>query len=72
MSLHEKTLRELSTELNNKNVSSVELTQHYLDRIEQYDSQLNSFILQFKIKCCFSAHVYSVTKKRSFSETFCV
>ncbi len=44
MSLHNKTIRELSEDLHNKSISSVELTQHYLDRIEKYDSQLNSFV----------------------------
>ncbi|MGD8783854.1 MAG: Asp-tRNA(Asn)/Glu-tRNA(Gln) amidotransferase subunit GatA [Thioalkalispiraceae bacterium] len=44
MSLHTKSLRELSDELTSKSVSSVELTQHFLDRIEKLDSQLNSFI----------------------------
>jgi len=44
MSLHTKTLRALSDDLRNKKISSVELTQHYLARIEQYDTQLNSFV----------------------------
>ncbi len=35
---------ELSKELHEKKISSVELTQYFLDRIHQYDSQLNSFI----------------------------
>jgi len=44
MSLHNKNLTELSDELKNKNVSSVELTQHFLDRIETFDGDLNSFV----------------------------
>ena len=44
MSLHTKTIRELSDDLRNKTISSVELTQHFLDRIEKYDPQLNSFV----------------------------
>ena len=44
MSLHTKTLKQLSAELQNKNISSVELTQHFLDRIEKFDGDLNSFI----------------------------
>ena len=44
MNLHEKTLSELSADLKNKSVSSVELTQHFLDRIARYDKQLNSFV----------------------------
>lgn len=42
--MHEKTLAELSQALHNKSVSSVELTEHYLKRIEQFDGTLNSFI----------------------------
>ena len=38
------TLAELSRMLNQKEISSEELTQLYLDRIEQYDSRLNCFI----------------------------
>ena len=30
--------------LDEKKISSVELTQHYCDRIEQFDPQLNCFI----------------------------
>jgi aspartyl-tRNA(Asn)/glutamyl-tRNA(Gln) amidotransferase subunit A len=44
MSLHTKNLKELSDELKNKNVSSVELTEHYLERIEKFDAELNSFV----------------------------
>jgi aspartyl-tRNA(Asn)/glutamyl-tRNA(Gln) amidotransferase subunit A len=44
MNIHNKTLKELSDELKNKNVSSVELTQHFLDRIEKFDGELNSFV----------------------------
>jgi aspartyl-tRNA(Asn)/glutamyl-tRNA(Gln) amidotransferase subunit A len=44
MSLHTKTLRELSDELENRNVSSVELTRYFLDRIEKFDAGLNSFV----------------------------
>ncbi len=42
--MHQKTLAELHKELQNKNISSVELTQHYLNRIKKFDSKLNSFI----------------------------
>jgi len=44
MSLHTKNLAELADELKNKNVSSVELTQHFLDRIDKFDGDLNSFV----------------------------
>ncbi len=42
--LHTRSLSELSALLQSGEVSSVELTQHYLQRIEQHDAQLNSFI----------------------------
>lgn len=42
--LHTKTLAELSNDLRNKNVSSVELTEYFLKRINTFDQQLNSFI----------------------------
>ncbi|TVP91467.1 MAG: Asp-tRNA(Asn)/Glu-tRNA(Gln) amidotransferase subunit GatA [Pseudomonadaceae bacterium] len=42
--MHEKTLAELSRALHSKAISSVELTEHYLQRIEQHDGELNSFI----------------------------
>ena len=41
---HTKTLAELSAMLESGEVSSVELTQSYIDRIKQLDPQLNSFI----------------------------
>jgi aspartyl-tRNA(Asn)/glutamyl-tRNA(Gln) amidotransferase subunit A len=42
--MHTKSLRELSSDLHAKKISSVELTQHYLDRITTFDKDLNSFI----------------------------
>ena len=42
--MHYKTMAELSNELANKKISSVELTQYFLDRIKKHDKQLNSFI----------------------------
>jgi aspartyl-tRNA(Asn)/glutamyl-tRNA(Gln) amidotransferase subunit A len=39
-----KTIAELSHDLQNKKISSVELTQDFLKRIKQYDKKLNSFI----------------------------
>ncbi len=42
MSIHNKTIAQLSKGLNSGEFSSVELTQHYLDRINS--SQLNAFI----------------------------
>lgn len=42
--MHYKTIAELSRDLASKKISSVELTQHFLDRIQKLDDQLNSFI----------------------------
>ena len=42
--MHEKTLAELSQALQSKTLSSVELTQHDLKRIETFDGKLNSYI----------------------------
>lgn len=42
--MHNKSLPELSTALHAGDISSVELTQHYLDRINQYNGDLNAFI----------------------------
>ena len=41
---HELTIAEQLQGLAQKQFSSVELTQHYLDRIEKYDAQYNSYI----------------------------
>ena len=42
--MHEKTLAGLSQALHSKAISSVELTELYLKRIEQFDGALNSYI----------------------------
>ncbi len=42
--MHQKSLAELSRALHTKEISSTELTQHFIKRIKKYDSQLNSFI----------------------------
>src|SRR3990167_398212 len=42
--MHKKTISVLSKDLHAKKVSSRELTQHYLNRIKNIDTQLNSFI----------------------------
>jgi len=44
MMYHEKTLAELSSLLEAGDVTSVELTQAFLDRIKKYDVELNSFV----------------------------
>jgi aspartyl-tRNA(Asn)/glutamyl-tRNA(Gln) amidotransferase subunit A len=42
--MHNKSLSELSASLHNGDISSVELTQHYLERIKAHNDQLNAFI----------------------------
>lgn len=42
--MHNKSLSELSASLHNGDFSSVELTQHYLDRIHAHNDTLNAFI----------------------------
>jgi aspartyl-tRNA(Asn)/glutamyl-tRNA(Gln) amidotransferase subunit A len=42
--MHNKSLPELSAALHNGEISSVELTQHYLDRIKAHNDNLNAFI----------------------------
>ena len=44
MSMHDKTLRQLRDGLQQGDFSSRELTQHFLDRINALDGELNSFI----------------------------
>jgi aspartyl-tRNA(Asn)/glutamyl-tRNA(Gln) amidotransferase subunit A len=42
--MHDKSLTELSAALARRELSSVELTRHFLERIERLDGSLNSFI----------------------------
>ena len=42
--MHNQSIKQLSEALHSKQVSSVELTQYFLDRIKNYDKELNSFI----------------------------
>ena len=42
--MHHKTIAELSRDLAEKKISSVELTQHFLARIRKFDEKLNCFI----------------------------
>lgn len=42
--MHQYSLLELSQALHQRQLSSVELTQHFLDRIAAFDGQINSFI----------------------------
>jgi aspartyl-tRNA(Asn)/glutamyl-tRNA(Gln) amidotransferase subunit A len=42
--VHDRTLTELAADLATKRVSAVELTKHFLARIERFDDALNSFV----------------------------
>ncbi|MBS3804923.1 MAG: Asp-tRNA(Asn)/Glu-tRNA(Gln) amidotransferase subunit GatA [Oleiphilaceae bacterium] len=42
--MHDKTVAELSRDLAEGHVSSVQLTEHFLDRIQEHDGHLNCFI----------------------------
>lgn len=42
--MHRKTIKELQHALSTKEISAYELTSYFLNRIEKYDPQLNSFI----------------------------
>ena len=42
--MHNKTIAQLSAALHAGEVSSVELTRHFLDRIERFDGEVNSFV----------------------------
>jgi aspartyl-tRNA(Asn)/glutamyl-tRNA(Gln) amidotransferase subunit A len=44
MSFHQMTMVQLAEQLRNQLVSSVELTQYFLDRMTQFDGQINSYI----------------------------
>lgn len=46
MNFHQMTMVQLAEQLRNKSVSSVELTEYFLDRMTQFDGQINSYITQ--------------------------
>ncbi len=54
--MHHLTIAELITGLRNKDFSSTELTQHYLERIRTLDSQFNSYISVSETQALASAH----------------
>ncbi len=42
--MHTLSIKEMSEKLKDRSLKSVDLTQHYLDRIEKYDIDLNAFV----------------------------
>ena len=54
--MHQKNLRQLQQALEQRDISSVELTQHYLQRIDQHNDDLNAFITIAKQQALDAAH----------------
>ncbi len=44
LAMHDKTLAQLADDLAARRVSATELTEHYLERVERFDAQLNAFV----------------------------
>jgi aspartyl-tRNA(Asn)/glutamyl-tRNA(Gln) amidotransferase subunit A len=42
--MHTLSVKEMSDKLKKREITSVALTQHYLDRIERYDAELNAYV----------------------------
>lgn len=67
MSFHQMTVVQLAEQLAQKKISSVELTQHFLDRMAKYDGQLGSFITQTPELAL--AQAKAADKRRAAGET---
>ncbi len=61
--MHTKTLKALSELLKDKTISSRELTQHYIDRIDQYNDAINAVVHIDRERCLKAAD--SVDQRRS-------
>jgi len=46
LDLHYLPAHVLAEKIKNKEISSLELTQHYIERIEKYDGDINSVIVK--------------------------
>ena len=44
IAMHRLSVKQMSEKLRNKEITSVELTRHYLDRIDKYNGDLNAYI----------------------------
>jgi aspartyl-tRNA(Asn)/glutamyl-tRNA(Gln) amidotransferase subunit A len=62
--MHKKSLAELATDLASGELSSVELTQHFLRRIEQHDKRLNSFVTLTEERALLSARAADACRQR--------
>ena len=45
MEIHYLSALEIAEKIKSKEISSLELTQHFIDRIEKYDDKINSVIV---------------------------
>ena len=46
MDIHHLPAYELANKIKNKEISSLELTQHFIDRIEKYDNKINAVVVR--------------------------
>ena len=46
MDIHHLPAYELANKIKNKEISSLELTQHFIDRIEKYDDKINAVVVR--------------------------
>ena len=46
MDIHHLPAYELADKIKNKEISSLELTQHFIDRIEKYDDKINAVVVR--------------------------
>jgi len=44
IAMHRLSVKQMSEKLRNKEITSIELTRHYLDRIDKYNLDLNAFV----------------------------
>ena len=65
--LHDKTISQLLLDLDNKAFSSVELTGHYLDRIERLDPAINSYITVLREPALARAAAMDVARQKPTS-----
>ena len=67
--MHQHTLAQLTRQLADKSISSVELTQHYLNRIKQHDSAVNSFITVCEEQALAAAKAADAQRQRGEAHT---
>src|SRR6187549_38700 len=65
--MHHKTVAELSKALSKKDISSVELTQLFIDRIHHHDKKLNSYITITEESALISAKLADQTRTQGLA-----